>query len=128
MLVFKNRSNYVRHLEGTPTTWEQAVTDREIVWKLDLQGLSYRVVGRRVNHGGNVIMPEHSQVTLYEGVKTSTYAANPDTLRAIADAWAATVSLTNGEVYHGHNALGEGPTTPQVNQTSEGPYPYFQTT
>jgi hypothetical protein len=127
MYTFKNRLNYVQPAatNSVPTTWEQTVVNREIDWKLGFGGLSYRVTGTRVNHQGLIVMSEHAQVVLFEGTKTSAYKAEPDLLRALGDAWAASVLMPDGEAYRGHNATGEGPETPQVSSCSEGTYPYF---
>lgn len=127
MYVFKNRTHYAQNNNNdkTPTTWEQSVINREIEWKLGLAGLSYRVTGTRVNHNGSIVIPEHSQVVLFEGVKSSAYKADPDLLQALGDAWAASILLSDGEAYKGHNANGEGPDTPQVTTSNVGVYPYF---
>lgn len=99
--------------------------NREIEWKLGLGGLSYRVIGTRVNHHGAVVIPEHAQVVLYEGVKSTAYKADPDLLQALGDAWAATILMPDGEAYKGLNAAGERPETPQVTVCNTGTYPYF---
>lgn len=126
MLTFKNRSHYVQPNATTmPTTWEQTVVNREIEWKLGFGGLSYRVTGTRVNHQGAVVIPELAQVVLHEGVKSSAHKPDSDLLQALADAWAATILLPDGEAYNGRNAAGEGPETPQVSTCSNGTYPYF---
>ena len=127
MYTFKNRSHYAQQsAKTTPTTWEQKVANREILWELGPQGLSYRVIGNRVNHGGAVVIPELARVVLYEGVKSSVHTPDRDVLTAIADAWAASVQLPLNEAYRGHNAQGEGPDSPQVSTCSTGTYPYFQ--
>jgi len=127
MYTFKNRSHYAQDnkKDSVPTTWEQTVINREIEWKLGLAGLSYRVTGIRVNHNGSIVIPEHAKVVLFEGVKSSSYKADPDLLQALGDAWSASILLPDGEAYRGHNAQGEGPDTPQVSTCNVGTYPYF---
>ena len=127
MYTFKNRSHYAQPNATTvPTTWEQTVVNREIEWKLGFGGLSYRVIGTRVNHQGAIVIPEHAQVVLFEGVKSSVHKPDPDLLQALADAWAASILLPDGEAYRGLNAAGDRPDTPQVSTCSTGTYPYFQ--
>ncbi len=127
MYTFKNRTHYAQQSQANavPTTWEQTVINREIEWKLGLSGLTYRVFGTRVNHQGLIVKPEHAHVVLFEGVKSSAYKADTDLLQALGDAWSASISLPTGEAYRGHNALGEGPESPQVSSCSTGEYPYF---
>lgn len=130
MYVFKNRTHFAQpsdnQANSVPTTkWEQTVVNREITWKLGIDGLSYRVIGTRVNHNGSIVIPEHAQVVLYEGLKKGVYGADTDLLQALADAWAALVLLGDGEAYKGHNGQGEGPASPQTNVCKHGTYPYF---
>lgn len=128
MYIFKNRTHYAQGqvTQTVPTTWEQTVVNREVEWKLGMSGLSYRVIGTRVNHQGAIVIPEHAQVVLYEGVKNNAYKPDPELLQALADAWAASILLPDGEAYSGHNAATEGPSSPQVTTCSFGTYPYFQ--
>ena len=128
MYVFKNRTNFAQKPANTiPTSWEQKITNREIEWKLGFEGLSYRVIGERVNVGESIVKPECRQVVLFEGVKKAAFIKpdNNDLLQALADAWAATILLADGEAYRGCNGATETPDSPQVTVTSEGPYPYF---
>lgn len=129
MYTFKNRSHYAQQQgqSTTPTTWEQTVVNRSLEWSTnpDNLGLSYRVIGTRVNHQGLIVKPELAQIVLYEGTKKSVHGPLTELLQALANAWAASVVLPDGEAYRGHNAGVEGPETPQVSLCATGPYPYF---
>jgi hypothetical protein len=129
MYMFKNRSQYAQkratEASNAPTSWEQTVVNREIEWKLGMDGLSYRVTGTRVNRGESIVRQQYAKVTLYEGLKKGVHSPDRDILQAIADAWAATILLGDGEAYNGHNAQGEGPLSPLNMTCSEGPYPYI---
>lgn len=125
--VFKNRSNFAQQQQPAvvPHSWEQKVVNREIEWKLGFEGLSYRVTGERVNVGESIVKPECRRTVLFEGLKKGIYKPDNDLLQTLADAWAATILLADGEAYRGCNGATETPDTPQTMTGSDGPYPYF---
>jgi hypothetical protein len=133
MYTFKNRSNYAQQQQTapqTPTSWEQKVINREIIWKLTVDGLQYEVFGERVNHGEFIVDSKYKRASLYVGLKKGIHAPDEVLLMQLADAWAAEVLLGTGEAYRGTNGQMETPSTPQVtvsysNRNGTNSYPYF---
>lgn len=127
-LIFKNRTHYTQPTSATPsvpTSWEEQIVNREIVWKLGMDGLHYKVIGERINIESHIVNPDYKQVVLFEGLKKNVYKPDTDLLQALGDAWAASVLLGDGEAYRGTNNAVQTPETPQVMMSSTGPYPYF---